>query len=264
MIVASDDLAARHLYQVAGAEGLVRLGLGPLRHRRAGPGERPELLGPDPDHRPGHGALLRRGGRRLGRGPVAALRHGERHRATAADGFNQYFGLPSVASSWKVKQGWMCCLENLTRMHSTGFISGDRYTVALLIEGSRSVYGNSGAQTLTMMARALLPTGTIPVPAPPPPPPPDPEPTPTPTPDAGADATTDADADPHAHADAAVGACRSVKAPGRARIVRCVRRRRVPRRARPRAAGRVRAHPRPGAARWRRRPSRAPATGWPP
>ena len=56
--------------------------------------------------------------------------------ATAADGFKQHFGLPSVAASWKVKQGWMCCLENLTRMHSTGLISGDRYSVALLIEGS--------------------------------------------------------------------------------------------------------------------------------
>ena len=181
MIVASDDLAARHLYQVAGAESLIgwivgRYGIGGLA----------------PANIPNYWGLTRITARAVVRFYVAVAGDSAvapwlfsamaSTTATAADGFKQHFGLPSVASSWKVKQGWMCCLENLTRMHSTGLISGDRYSVALLIEGSRSVYGNTGAQTLTMMARALLPAGTIPQAPPPPPPPPPPTPTPTPTP----------------------------------------------------------------------------------
>jgi outer membrane biosynthesis protein TonB len=67
-------------------------------------------------------------------------------------------------------------------MHSTGYVNDDRYAVALLIEGPTSVYGNSGAQTLTLMARALMPGGTIPRPAPAPTPTPEPTPTPTPEP----------------------------------------------------------------------------------
>jgi hypothetical protein len=99
-----------------------------------------------------------------------------------SDGFYQYYGLPAATSPWRIKQGWMCCLEGVTRMHSTGFIQNDRFTVALLTEGARSIYGSYGAQTLTMMAKALLPGGAIPNPAPePPPPPPPPTPTPTPT-----------------------------------------------------------------------------------
>src|SRR5690606_30490450 len=36
------------------------------------------------------------------------------------DGFFQHYGLPAVAQAWQVKQGWMCCQANLSRMHSTG------------------------------------------------------------------------------------------------------------------------------------------------
>ena len=31
--------------------------------------------------------------------------------ATAADGFAQLFGIPAATTGWRVKQGWMCCLE---------------------------------------------------------------------------------------------------------------------------------------------------------
>jgi hypothetical protein len=58
-------------------------------------------------------------------------------------------------------------------MHSTGFVDGDRYTVALIIEGPTSLYSGGGSQTLSAMARALLPSGVIPQP---PPPTPDPSP----------------------------------------------------------------------------------------
>ena len=52
--------------------------------------------------------------------------HWGRRRATAADGTKQLYGLPAVATSWRVKQGWMCCLESKTRMLSTGFVDHDR------------------------------------------------------------------------------------------------------------------------------------------
>jgi hypothetical protein len=105
-------------------------------------------------------------------------------RATAADGFKQYFGIPSAATSWRIKQGWMCCLDSKTRMHSTGFVDHDRFTVALSIEGSTAVYGNSGIATLNGMAKALMPNGSIPLAAPPPPPttPPAASPSPSPSP----------------------------------------------------------------------------------
>jgi len=105
-------------------------------------------------------------------------------RATAADGTKQLFGLPSAATSWRVKQGWMCCLDSKTRMLSTGFLDHDRFTAALMIEGGTSVYLSSGIATLNGMAKALMPNGSIPLGAPPPPPttPPQASPSPSPSP----------------------------------------------------------------------------------
>jgi hypothetical protein len=103
-------------------------------------------------------------------------------RSTAADGFKQYFGIPSAATSWRIKQGWMCCLDSKTRMHSTGFVDHDRFTVALSIEGSTAVYGSSGIATLNGMAKALMPNGSIPLAPPPTTPPPTASPSPPPSP----------------------------------------------------------------------------------
>lgn len=81
--------------------------------------------------------------------------------AYGCDGFYQHYGLPSAAAAWQVKQGWMCCMANLSQMHSTGYVS-DRYAVALLAEGGTWTYGGTGADTLTQVARALLPGGVVP------------------------------------------------------------------------------------------------------
>jgi hypothetical protein len=186
MIVASNDDAARTLYRLVGTESLIpwiaaRYGIGGLA----------------PANIANYWGLTRITARAVVRfyaavadDPAVApwlLDAMANATATAADGFYQFFGIPSTASNWRVKQGWMCCLESLTRMHSTGYIDHDRYAVAMLIEGSTSVYGNYGAQTLTLMARALLPAGSIPQPASTPPtptetPPPSPTPTPSPSP----------------------------------------------------------------------------------
>jgi hypothetical protein len=80
----------------------------------------------------------------------------------AADGWPQAVGIPSATSNWQVKQGWMCCLENLTRIHSTGLIEHDRYAVAILTEGPTTDYGSYGQTTITNMARLVMPHGSIP------------------------------------------------------------------------------------------------------
>ncbi len=184
MITASDDNAASNLYHVAGTASLIPWIAS--RYHISG-------LAPPPANQANYWGLTRITARAIVRfyaavagDPVVApwlLNAMANARATAADGFHQYFGIPSAASTWRVKQGWMCCLENRTRMHSTGYVNSDRYAVALLTEGATSVYGNYGAQTLTSMARALMPGGSIPKPPPPPPPPtPSPSPTASPTP----------------------------------------------------------------------------------
>jgi hypothetical protein len=57
----------------------------------------------------------------------------------------------------------MCCLDGVTRIHSTGFVNQDRYTVAILTQGGTNVYGAYGNDTATLMAQALLPNGVIPL-----------------------------------------------------------------------------------------------------
>lgn len=80
----------------------------------------------------------------------------------AADGWNQWFGLPSATTGWKVKQGWMCCLDSRSRLHSTGFLAGDRYTAAILTDGTTSFYGQRGADVVTGAAVRLLPGRRLP------------------------------------------------------------------------------------------------------
>jgi hypothetical protein len=176
MIVASDDKAATALYPLVGREDVVPW-----------VASRYHISGLAPANIPNYWGLTRITARAMVNfyaavardsvvGPwlMDAMAHAQ---ANGSDGFAQLFGIPAAAKSWRVKQGWMCCLESVTRMHSTGFVDGDRYTVALLTEGGKSVYGSIGAQTLTLMAKALMPGGSIPWSGPQPPD----EPLPTPT-----------------------------------------------------------------------------------
>ena len=81
---------------------------------------------------------------------------------TAADGTDQSFGIPSVAASWAVKQGWMVGLGPGATYNSTGYVDDDRYVVVLLSSGAAWQYGRSMASTMTAMAAALLPDGVAP------------------------------------------------------------------------------------------------------
>jgi hypothetical protein len=160
MVTTSDDAAAMALYPKAGSEGLA-----------AWISARYHLTGISASPRAGYWGLTRITARAVvgfytavaddpvvGPWLLGAMGEGTR---VGADGFNQYFGLMFVAHHWRVKQGWMCCLEDKMRMHSTGFVDYDRYVIALLTEGARDKYYEYGRRTLSLMAQALLPHGTV-------------------------------------------------------------------------------------------------------
>ncbi|MFC5136934.1 serine hydrolase [Actinomycetospora rhizophila] len=68
--------------------------------------------------------------------------------ATAADGFDQGFGLldPSRRGTAAAKQGWLCCFGSSIDLHSAGFPDADgRYVVVLLSNQPR---GYDAARTL--------------------------------------------------------------------------------------------------------------------
>jgi hypothetical protein len=68
--------------------------------------------------------------------------------ATAADGFDQGFGLldPSRRGTAAAKQGWLCCFGSSVDLHSAGFPDADgRYVVVLLSNQPR---GYDAARTL--------------------------------------------------------------------------------------------------------------------
>lgn len=160
MIVASDDGAATALYPVAGGEGLAAW----INQRYGTRG-----IGASP--KPGAWYLTRITARAVVRF-YAAVAEDElvgpwlvdamaQTAATGSDGFPQHFGIPEATTGWRIKQGWMCCVNDRSYVHSTGFVNDDRYAVALLAEGTRDAYGG-GRAVLSQMARALMPGGTIP------------------------------------------------------------------------------------------------------
>ncbi|HEX6358523.1 hypothetical protein [Actinophytocola sp.] len=79
----------------------------------------------------------------------------------AADGFNQFFGIPhGLNTQWAIKQGWG---NNSTAMvlHSTGLVGGGyRYVVILLTEHPLGSGWRRAAESVTAAAGAL--TGLLP------------------------------------------------------------------------------------------------------
>jgi hypothetical protein len=82
---------------------------------------------------------------------------------TAADGTDQYFGIPSATSGWAVKQGWVCCENSVADVNSTGLVDSSRFIVVILTQGSPSQYLDYLTDTITTMAQAVLPNGKFPV-----------------------------------------------------------------------------------------------------
>jgi len=82
------------------------------------------------------------------------------------DSTDQFFGIPSAAQDWAVKQGWMTGLGPGSTYDSTGYVDGNRYAVVILTYGSVAQYGQYMSNTITQMAKDALPGGTIGAPSP--------------------------------------------------------------------------------------------------
>jgi len=81
----------------------------------------------------------------------------------AADGYAQCFGIASATDDWRIKQGWSADDPGdvAGKIHSTGYVGGDRFAVAILTSGSPWIYGSYGNETATGMARILMPDGSM-------------------------------------------------------------------------------------------------------
>lgn len=83
-----------------------------------------------------------------------------------SDGTDQFFGIPTAAADWAVKQGWMTGLGPGSSYNSTGYVDGNRYAVVILTYGSVAQYGQYMSDTITQMARDTMPSGVIGAPTP--------------------------------------------------------------------------------------------------
>lgn len=87
----------------------------------------------------------------------------------AADGFDQYFGIPAALPGqvWAIKQGWMCCPRETSYLHTSGVLGTDnRYAVAILTQTpggdlSRGLIDQITASVLppNLLQRASAPVG---------------------------------------------------------------------------------------------------------
>ncbi len=79
---------------------------------------------------------------------------------TAADGTDQFFGIPRGVSGSGIKQGWgTLSSDRLDRasVNSTGYVEHDRYAVAILTEGPQPDYPGRLFDVISAQARLLLP-----------------------------------------------------------------------------------------------------------
>ncbi|MBB5068310.1 serine hydrolase [Saccharopolyspora gloriosae] len=76
---------------------------------------------------------------------------------TAAEGFDQGFGLKESKRPVAVKAGWMCCEHGRRAVHSAGLIGPDRrYAVALLSTQPSSKSYSEASEVVTEAAEPLL------------------------------------------------------------------------------------------------------------
>ncbi|RJQ74981.1 hypothetical protein D5S17_21810 [Pseudonocardiaceae bacterium YIM PH 21723] len=78
---------------------------------------------------------------------------------TAADGFDQFFGIPDSAGSrtWAVKQGWACCTPGID-LHTTGVLgTNDRYILIVLTSQQGDVDWATASANVTAVTAALMP-----------------------------------------------------------------------------------------------------------
>lgn len=79
----------------------------------------------------------------------------------AADGFNQWFGIPHAQPGqvWALKQGWMLGVRGSAWMHTSALLGPDsRYAVAILVQDPGDVLP---ATLLDQLAASVLPPGLL-------------------------------------------------------------------------------------------------------
>jgi hypothetical protein len=97
-----------------------------------------------------------------------AMQHAQR---VAADGTDQFFGIPSATHDFAIKQGWGSRSADDwddAVVNSTGYVGGGRYAVAILTEGHDNNAGDDSrgynaeqADVVSAMARIMLSDDTI-------------------------------------------------------------------------------------------------------
>ncbi|MDQ4039068.1 MAG: class A beta-lactamase-related serine hydrolase [Actinomycetota bacterium] len=144
MLVFSDDSAAESLYGRFGQEAMVievaqRYGLVTL--LPASPPAEWELTSVSPIDLARYYDLFLRQTPAVDRDYVVGLLR--RASPIATDGFSQVFGLANglAGGTAGIKQGWMCCPDGNSYLHSTGIVGADnRYSLAIFtVEPNRSL-----------------------------------------------------------------------------------------------------------------------------
>ncbi len=85
----------------------------------------------------------------------------------AADGTDQFFGIPAATTGAEIKQGWGD--DGLDTpdavFNSTGYVDDGKFAVAILVDGAPDTYGAAISQMVTAEAQALMPGGRVDDPA---------------------------------------------------------------------------------------------------
>ena len=163
MLIFSDDSAAESLYSRFGQETMVievaqRYGLASL--TPASPPAEWELTSVSAIDMARYYDLFLRQTPAVDRDYVVGLLR--RSSPIAADGFNQSFGLPAAltGATAGIKQGWMCCPDGNSYLHSTGIIGTDnRYSLVILTVEPNGSAAAFRTDVLDAIARLVFQSG---------------------------------------------------------------------------------------------------------
>lgn len=160
MLIDSNDSAASSLYRQFGGISLIKAALSRHGMTESGPPAKPQFWGNTMvtahDVAKFYDNLLA--------GSIAAPSRGylldllRRMAPVAADGFGQLFGVAGIdpRPEAAVKQGWMCCLDDVRNVHSTAVLGGDRFVLIILTQYSTWLTYEYGQITATVVARLVL------------------------------------------------------------------------------------------------------------
>lgn len=159
MLIASDDSAASSLYSQFGGVSLIEAGLSRHELTESGPPVDARFWGNTLitayDIAKFYGNVLTGSLSPADQDYLFGLLRGIS--PVAADGFNQVFGMNGGPAQAAVKQGWMCCLDDVRNVHSTAVLGAqDRYVVVILTQYPTFLPFEYGQATATEVARLVV------------------------------------------------------------------------------------------------------------